>query len=138
MDILNSLRGWAKRDTVMSEFSPDEHIAGIAATEIERLTAANQNLGKQLQDVEMAMNNETSKRLTVTTEVIDYEQLVSELYQVCGSLLGDAGAFETEHGERLMDRLMGESTESLLPWPAFRDDDGTPLSAASSKHDPHE
>ena len=36
-DLVKQLWAWAKRDTAMSEFGPDEHIAGIAADEIERL-----------------------------------------------------------------------------------------------------
>ena len=36
-DLVKQLWAWAKRDTAMSEFGPDEHIAGIAADELERL-----------------------------------------------------------------------------------------------------
>lgn len=38
-DLVKQLWAWAKRDTAMSEFGPDEHIAGIAADEIKRLKA---------------------------------------------------------------------------------------------------
>lgn len=44
MDIVEDLKAWADRDTAMSEFGPDEHIAGIAADEIERLRAEVSNL----------------------------------------------------------------------------------------------
>jgi len=67
---------------------------------------------------------------TLTAEIGEYQKLISELYQVCGSLLADAGAFETEHGRLLLDRLRDyedPTGESLLPWPAFRDDDGSSL-----------
>lgn len=36
-DLVRWLRDWSERDTVMSEFGPDEHIAGMAADHIEDL-----------------------------------------------------------------------------------------------------
>ncbi len=39
--------------------------------EIERLTAANKNLGKQLQDVEMALNSQTSAENTRLREALE-------------------------------------------------------------------
>ena len=44
-DLVERLRGMAERDTAMSEFGPDEHIAGIAADRIEELEGALQRLG---------------------------------------------------------------------------------------------
>ena len=50
-DLIELLRGWAERDTAMSEFGPDEHIAGIAADEIERLTAEGERKQAQLDTI---------------------------------------------------------------------------------------
>lgn len=55
-DLIKRLRGWAERDTKMSEFGPDEHIAGIAADALEtgshnidHLTADNKWAGGVMQ-----------------------------------------------------------------------------------------
>ena len=46
--------------------------------EIERLTAANASLGKQLEDVESWLNSETAKRLTLTAEVRVLRKILSD------------------------------------------------------------
>ena len=58
----------------------------------------------------------------LTAENTRYEILVSELYQVCGSLLCDAGALDSDEGQMLMDELYTPTGQSLLPWPAFKTD----------------
>lgn len=49
-DLVKQLWAWAKRDTAMSEFGPDEHIAGMAAAEIERLRAALERIAEDYAD----------------------------------------------------------------------------------------
>ena len=51
---------------------------------------------------------------------IKYEELISELYQVCGSLLDDAGAIDRPEAQLLLNELHTPTGRSLLPWPAFK------------------
>ena len=55
------------------------------------------------------------------SEGVHKDLLLSELYQVCGSLLADAGAFDSDEGQILLGELMEPTGRSLLPWPAFRE-----------------
>ena len=50
-DLIRRLDGWAARDTVMSEFGPDEHIAGIAAKKIITLLTESSGLVAALREV---------------------------------------------------------------------------------------
>ena len=56
----------------------------------------------------------------LTTEVTKRDELLSQLYQIVGSMSQDLGAFEWHKVQDLLTEINNPSGGQFLPWPAFR------------------
>lgn len=65
-DLLNLLRSLAERDTAMSEFGPDEHIAGIAADRLESQSAEIRQKQEVIDDIAKLSREDVKRTKTET------------------------------------------------------------------------